>query len=227
MKTINKKIAVFLVASLSLTLVTGTLFAQATPEDPTTLVQEFTINIDKLGNANEVLTEKMTASQWGSFKASQIYNDPALSKRDLERSMSTYVIDDFKRDLDEMNRQVTLSLKVLSYVQYKGNGQWSMKIDSKNPQVTKLTDNAYMITGNAVLGNNLVQQLYKIYFPSSAGAVTQTTDEFGKAIFTYNLGGGVVSYMKWNNITGLVLILAALFFVVRNQRSQNYNSVKA
>jgi hypothetical protein len=227
MTTINKKIAFFLVASLSLTLVTGVLFAQATPEDPTTLVQEFTINIDKLGNANEVLTEKMTASQWGTFKASQIYNDPALSKRDLERGMSTYVIDDFKRDLDEMNRQVTLSLKVLSYAQYKGSGQWSMKIDSKNPQVTKLTDNAYMITGNAVMGNNLVQQIYKIYFPSSASAVTQTTDEFGKAIFTYSQGAGMMSYVRWNNITGLVLILVALFFVLKTQRSQNYNSVKA
>ena len=106
--------------------------------------------------------------------------------------MSTYVIEDFKRDMDEMNRTVKLSLKVKSYAQYKGNGHWSLKIDSKNPQVTKLTDNAYMITGNAAMGTILVQQIFKIYFPGSASDVTQTTDEFGKAIFTYDAGAALL-----------------------------------
>ena len=193
MKTIYKKIASGIIMSLSLTVIAFSSYAQVTAEDPTNLVQEFTINLDKLGNASMVLTQKMTASQWATFKTSQIYNDPAMAKRDMERSMSTFVIDDFKRDMDEMNRQITLTLKVISYAQYKGNGHWSLKIDSKNPQVTKLTDNAYMITGNALMGNSLIQQIFKIYFPGSASNVTQTTDEFGKAIFTYNCGVGIAS----------------------------------
>jgi hypothetical protein len=226
MKTAYKKIAGGLIMSLSLIVITFSSYSQVTPEDPTTLVQEFTVNLDKLGNATEVLTQKMTASQWATFKTSQIYNDPAMAKRNLERSMSAYVIDDFKRDMDEMNRQVILTLKVISYAQYKGNGQWSLKIDSKSPQVTKLTDKAYMITGNAVMGNNLVQQIFKIYFPGNASDVTQTTDEFGKAIFTYNAGRGITTFLTWNNIVGILLILAAVFFLLKSQKGQKYNTVK-
>ncbi len=226
MKTVYKKIAGGLILSLSLIAIAFNACAQVTPDDPTSLVQDFTVNLDKLGNATMVLTQKMNASQWATFKTSQVYNDPAMAKRDMERSMSTYVIDDFKRDMDEMNRQVTLTLKVISYAQYKGNGQWSLKIDSKNPQVTKLTDKAYMITGNAVMGNSLVQQIFKIYFPGGASDVKQTTDEFGKAIFTYNAGGGFASYLKWNNIVGLILILAAASLLIKSQMRQKYNTVK-
>ena len=138
-----------------------------------------------------------------------------MAKRDMERSMSTYVIDDFKRDMDEMNRKVKLSLKVMSYAQYKGNGQWSLKIDSKDPQVTKLTNKAYMITGNAIMGNSLVQQIFKIYFPGGASDVKQTTDEFGKAIFTYNAGGGFASYLKWNNIVGVITYFSCSLFTYK------------
>lgn len=226
MKTINKMMATVIIF-LSLTIIKSTSYSQVTPEDPTSLVQEFTVNLDKLGNATMELTQKMTASQWENFKQSQIYNDPAMAKRDMERSMSTYIVDDFKRDMDDMNRQVKLTLKVLSYAQYKGNGHWSLKIDSKNPQVTKLTDNAYMITGNAIVGNSLVQQIYKIYFPSNSSNVTQTTDEFGKAIFTYDAGAGVMSYAKWNNILGILLILAAIFFFVKPIENQKYKTATA
>ncbi len=226
MKTAYKKLSGSIIIALSLIAISFNSYSQVTPEDPTTLVQEFTVNLDKLGNATMELTQKMTASQWATFKTSQIYNDPAMAKRDMERSMSTYVIDDFKRDMDEMNRQVKLTLTVKSYAQYKGNGQWSLKIDSKSPQVTKLTDKAYMITGNAVMGNSLVQQIFKIYFPGNAKDVTQTTDEFGKAIFTYNSGRGITAFLTWNNIVGILLILAAVFFLLKSQKGQKYNTVK-
>jgi len=203
------------------------MFGQVTQEqDPTSLIQNFTLDIDKLGNASMVLDQKMNASQWASFKQSEIYTDPSISRRNTERSMSSYDVKDFKRDVDEMNREVKLSMTVNAYAQYKGDGQWSLKLDSKNPQVTKLTDKSYMITGNTLLGSGLVQQIYKIYFPRNADDVTQTTDEFGKAIFTYNAGGGLASYIKWNNIVGIILILAAVFLFIKSQQQQKYNTVR-
>lgn len=224
MKTVYK-IPGSIIMFLFLVIITFRANGQVTAEDPTSLVQDFTVNLDKLGDATMELTQKMTASQWENFKQAPIFNDPSMAKRDMERSMATYVIEDFKRDIDEMNRTVKLSLKVKSYAQYKGNGQWSLKIDSKNPQVTKLTDNAYMITGNAAMGSILVQQIFKIYFPGNASDVVQTTDEFGKAIFTYEAGTGFTSYFKWNNMVGVVLILAAVFFLVMPRRRQNFNRV--
>ena len=82
-----------------------------------------------------------------------------------------------------------------------------------------------MITGNAAMGSILVQQIFKIYFPGNASDVVETTDEFGKAIFTYEAGSGFTSYFKWNNIVGVVLILAAVFFLVMPRRRQNFNRV--
>ncbi len=203
-------------------------YSQVTPEDPTSLTQEFVVNIDKVGNATLELTQKMNGQQWENFKSSPIYSDPSISKRDLERSMSAYVVDDFKRDVDDMNRSVKLTVKVRSYAQYKGNGQWSLKIDAKNPQVTKLTDKSYMMTGNSAMGQMIVQQIYKINFPSNASDVVQTTDEFGKAIFSYNAGAGFTSYLKWNNIVGILLILAALYFVIQpGIATRKFNTVKA
>jgi len=228
MKTFNNHIHGIFIIFVALIILSCKASAQVTPEDPTNLVQDFTVNIDKLGDATMELTQKMTASQWENFKQAPIFNDPSMAKRDMERNMSTYVIENFKRDVDEMNRSVKLSLKVKSYAQYKGNGQWSLKIESKNPQVTKLTDNAYMITGNAAMGTNLVQQIFKIYFPGNASDVSQTTDEFGKAIFTYEAGTGFTSYIKWNNIVGILFIIVALIFLVKTGRpSQNYNRVTA
>lgn len=205
-----------LLTFLSVILFTNHSFGQVTPNNPTNLVQNFNIHIDKMGDADMDVTQKMTASQWESFKQSPIYNDPALAKRDMERNMATYVIEDFKRDIDEMNQTVKLSMKVISYAQYKGNGHWQLTIGSKDPEVTKLTEKAYMITGNTVMGSNLVQQIFKIYFPSGASGVTQTTDDFGKAIFTYNSGGGLYSYIKWNNIVGVILILVAILLLLKS-----------
>jgi hypothetical protein len=199
-----------------LVMAIGTRFALAQEtQDPTSLVQEFSIRLDKLGDAQLELSQKMDAQQWESFKSGPLVNDPAISKRDLERAMSTYVLEGFKRDIDEMNRSVKLSVKIMAMAQYKGGGRWELKLDSKNPQVTKLADNAYMTNTNTLIGGQLIQQTYQIYFPAAAGDIQQTTDSFGKAIFTYQLGGGIGSLLSWNNILGILLILLAVGLFVK------------
>lgn len=179
-------------------------------QDPTGLTQEFTIRIDNLGDADYTVTEKMTQMQWDNFKQSPLANYPAIARRELQRAMSATVIEDFKRDLDEMNRTVTLTLKVKAMATYKGNGNWELKLDSKDPRVTKLSDNSFMITSNAVIGNQLAQQIFKVYLPSGAASVQQSTDAFNKAIFTYNNGTIMATILKWNYILGALLILGAI-----------------
>jgi len=160
----------------------------------------------------------MTQAQWENFKNSQLMNDPSIAKRNMERSLSTYVLEDFNRTVDEMNRAVKMTFKVKAAAQYNGNGNWTFKLDSKNPQVSKLADNSYMLISNMYVGNALVQQTSKIYFPDGASNIQQTTDSFGKALFTYSKGGGLLSYFTWNNILGVLLIAAAIFLAVRQQK---------
>ncbi len=223
MKIVFKKLVSLPVMFFIGMLIFGQSYGQVAPDNPTNLVQMFTARIDKMGDADVEVTQKMTASQWEAFRQSPIFNDPSIAKRNMERSMATYVVKDFKRNIDEMDRKVAISLKVIGYSQYKGDGYWAVKIEFKDPQVTKLADNAYMITGNAVMGTSLVQQIVKIYFPAGAKNVEQTTDEFGKAIFSYTLSDGLVAYLKWNNIVGLLFILSAGAWFIKSNATKVRN----
>ena len=201
--------ASFLTAIVAVT-VTTSAFSQVAAQDPTSQTQEFDIKIDKLGDATLELSTKMNQAQWENFKQGPLVNDPSISKRDMERNMSTYVLEDFKRDIDDMNRAVKISVKLKAFAAYNGNGKWSLMLGTKDPQVTKLSDNSYMSTSNTMMNGLLVQQIYKISFPEGAKDIQQSTDSFGKAIFTYTSGGGVAAIFKWNNIAGALLIIAAV-----------------
>ncbi|HEY4198037.1 MAG TPA: hypothetical protein VGM63_21000 [Mucilaginibacter sp.] len=205
MKLIFKTITINCLMLLAILAGTRYSFAQ----DPTAQIQEFDVKIDKLGDATWEVSTKMTQSQWEGFKQGPLVNDPSITKRNMERAMSTYVIEDFKRDLDEMNRSVKMSFKVKAMAAYKGDGKWELRLDSKNPTITKLADNAQMMTSNTNINGQLVQQIYKVYFPDGASNIQQSTDSFGKALFTYSSGGGMGAWFTWNNIVGILLIIAA------------------
>jgi len=183
--------------------------------DPTDQIQQFTVKIDKLGDASVEVSTKMTQAQWEGFKQGPLVNDPSITKRDMERNMSTYLIEDFKRDIDDMNRTVKLSFKVKAMTQYKGNGNWVYSLDVKDPIITKLPDNSIMSTSNLNSNGQLIQQIYKVSFPDGAKDIQQSTDSFNKTIFTYKSGGGLWSYFTWNGILGVLLIIAAVILFVK------------
>jgi hypothetical protein len=127
MKHIFKTISICSLALIAVLF--GTKYAVA--QDPTDQMQEFIVKIDKLGDATWEVSEKMTQSQWEAFKQGPLVNDPSITKRNMERSMSTYLIEDFKRDLDEMNRAVKMSFTVKAMATYKGGGHWELRLDSQ------------------------------------------------------------------------------------------------
>ena len=206
MKVLLKKLSISLLSILTVSSAANYVHAQ----DVTSQTQEFIVKIDKLGDAAWEVSTKMNQSQWESFKQGPLVNDPSITKRNMERSMSAYVIEDFKRDLDEMNRAVKMSFKVKAMAAYKGSGKWELKLDSKNPQITKLADNAQMMISNTSINGQLVQQIFKVYFPDGASNIQQSTDSFGKALFTYSSGAGIGSFFTWNNIVGILFIIAAV-----------------
>lgn len=147
-------------------------------QDPTNLIQEFTIKIDNLGDADYTLTQKMTQQQWTNFKQSQLANDPAIARRDLQRAMSASLIEE-------------------------------------------LSDNAFMLTSNAMFGNQLTQQIFKVFFPSGASSLQQSTDAFNKAIFTYKNSTLMATIFQWNYIVGALLILGAISTFILSFRKDN------
>jgi len=218
MKLTSKIVAIACAITIAIMAQTGKSFAQVQAPDPVNMAEQITIKIDNLGDAAWEVNQGMNQAQWENFKNSQLMNDPSIAKRNMERSLSTFVLEDFNRTVDEMNRSVKMTFKVKAAVQYNGNGNWTLKLDAKNPQVSKLADNSYMAISNMYVGNALMQQTVKIYFPDGSGNIQQTTDSFGKAIFTYSKGGGLLSYFSWNNILGVLLIGAAIYLAARQQK---------
>jgi hypothetical protein len=220
MKTIflNKNMICSFLAILTIfQLATSNVSAQ----DANSRTDEYTIRLNKLGDAQIEVSEKMTESQWQYFKQSPLMTDVSIAKRNMESSMSAYVIEDFKRDIDEVNRIAKMSFTIKAESQYDGNGSWEVKTEYKNPHVEKLTDKEYMMTDNFSDGGEIVNENIKVFFPDGAKDVQQTTDEFGKTKFTYKLSGGTTSYMSWNNILGVLLILSAIFFFVRKPQTEH------
>jgi len=184
----------------------GRLLAQQ-QFDPTAITQEIDYKIDKYGDARMELRQKMTAMQWQNFKASSIARNPSIFKRDLERSMATMVLDDFKNEMNEDTRSSVTQLTARNMATYKGNGKWELKLDAKDPNITKISDHIYMLTNNLMAGGNLIQQLQKIFFPEKASNIKQDTDTYGNAIFTYTLHAEKSSF-NFLLFFGIVLLLA-------------------
>lgn len=193
--------------------------ARQQQQDPTGLNQEIDYHIDALGDASMELRMKMTASQWQAFKASSIATNPTIFKRDMERQMTAYILQDLKTNLNENDRSSVTSLKAKGMAQYKGNGRWEVKLDMKNPNVSKISDNCYLLTANMVSGGTLIHQMQKLFLPESAGNSKQDTDTFGNAIISYELSAEPFGFNLFA-IIGIVLLLASAALVVLQRRKK-------
>lgn len=155
--------------------------------DPTTIVQELDMRIDEMGDAHMELRMKMNASQWMNFKNSMSAQNPTVFMRDLERSMVGVLLEEFRNELLETNRTSVTTIKARNMALYKGDNRWELKLDMKEPNITKISDHVYLISGNLLMGGSIAQQMQKIFFPEKASNIKQDTDTYGNAIFTYNL----------------------------------------
>ena len=175
--------------------------------DPTAITQEFDYKIDKYGDAQLELRQKMTALQWQNFKAGPIAKNPSIFKRDMERSMAALLLEDFSNELNENDRSTITRITARNMAIYKGSGKWELKLDVKNPNITKISDHVYLMTNNLMSGGNIIQQLQKIFLPEKASNIRQDTDTYGNAIFTYTLHveGSSFNFLL---LFGIVLLLA-------------------
>lgn len=208
-----------IIASFSVLCVVGAMNAQVTPNDPTALTQEINYYIDEVGDAKVEINMKMNAMQWQAFKKGPAASNPSIFRRDMERQMAAYLLENFKTELDEMNRASKTTVTARGLVSYKGNGNWVMKLGLRNPNVTKISDTCYLITGNMFQNGALIQQLQKIFFPKEASNIKQDTDTFGNPIFTYDLN---VEPAAWNayTVSGSLLILASAGLFLRNRKQK-------
>ena len=88
-------------------------------------------------------------------------------------------------------------------------------LNSKDPDVTKLSDHNYVVTSNFAAQGSLLQEIDYVSFPRAASNIKQEKNTFGKAIFTYTLtpGGGLG---EWSVLgLGVIFMIAGVLMLVR------------
>lgn len=172
------------------------------------LKENMTFDIDNLGDGKITMSMTYNASQWDNFQ--KIYGSNALNllKRQMERSLPAYYLQDWDYKEDAANRTYTLSFQALGLAKIDDNGSWVIDLDQKKPDITKMSDRNYAMTTTYNSYGVLVQELIKINLPDGAGNVTQDKNAFGKAIFTYELSPAHKG-SRWIFLSLAALLIAA------------------
>lgn len=206
MKTIQHVLCI-----LSL-LVTTSVFSQQSN-------QKIEMTIDEIGNAKINISMTMNASQWQQWNGTYGTNPSAL-KRDMERSMPAFIVDDFKLDKDDMNRSFNLSLNAYGVCKIDKRGRWVMDTDQKNAQLTELTEHKYMLVSSPPEFGGTLQQTYIIEFPEEASKIKIDKDSFGKSVFKFEMENPSSSFNLMRS-SGLVLLLIGGSWLGKNALSKN------
>ncbi len=178
----KKYISLLVIAFL---IISGTAFAQQ-------MQQKIDMRIDSIGNAKIKISMNMTAQEWQMWNGS-FGNNPAALKRDMERAMPGYFLDDFKLEKDDMNRSFELTLNAYGACDIDKRGKWIVETDQKDANLTKITDHKYMLVSSPMEYGGALQQTYTIEFPDAATDIKEDTDALGNTIFKFDMespGGG-------------------------------------
>ncbi|MEM5564061.1 hypothetical protein WNY78_03045 [Psychroserpens sp. AS72] len=170
------------------------------------LSQKIEMKLDEIGNATLNISSTMNASQWQQWNGTYGSNPSAL-KRDMERSMPAFIVDDFKLEKDDMNRSFNLSLKAFGVCKIDKRGRWIMDTDKKEVQLTELSDRKYMIVASPPeFGGNL-QQTTIIEFPETANNIKVDKDSFGKTIFEFKMDNPSSSFnlLRWSGLALMIV----------------------
>lgn len=173
--------------------------------------QKLEMRLDSVGNANIKVTMELNASQWQIWLQST-GNNPAMLKRQMERSLPAYFLDDFELKKDDMKRTFAFTFNAYGVCKVDKKGRWILTTDQKDPDITELSDRKYMMMYTEMASN--LQQTQIITFPDEASNISIEKDAFGKTqfVFDMNTPGSGFSYLLWG---GIALCLIGGGWIVR------------
>lgn len=88
---------------------------------------EQTIDVDELGDATIVMQMKFNASQFQNWQRRYGMN-PSLLKREMAKSLTPYDVTDFQLEKNEMEREVTITIKARGVTTNRGNGRTEIEV---------------------------------------------------------------------------------------------------
>lgn len=167
------------------------------------------ITVDNVGDAVCDFKYKYNAAYWDYFTKT-IGNNTSIIKNNILRVFPKYNLTDFDYSQKSDERTNTVKFKILGMVYIDKNGRWTADLDTKNPDITKISDKDYLLMES---GNQI-----KIHLPAGTSDSKIEKDSFGKAVLTYpadETGGTGKMFM----IGGLVLMAAGGFLLYRNMKA--------
>lgn len=200
-------------------------------ELPKGLKTTMDMNVGEQGEIEVVMTTKYNAQYWDYMKSNR-FLEPSIMKISLLRGFPKYKLTNFDVKNDEMERSSNVKFTILGALKLDDNGKWIADLETKNPDITKISDTKFMLV------EETSSQTMKINLPASATNAKVEKDNFGKAVLTYTApvsGGGMGTIIQY-----LGILVAAggafLFFkgrklktVVVNtpqNKNINYNQTK-
>jgi len=172
------------------------------------LKENIDVDINNIGDGHFTMSMTFNASQWENYTRNVGSNAGDYWKRQMQRTLPSYYLENWSYKDDPMSRTWTLSFDALGIARINDDGNWVVDLDQKKPDITKLTDHNYALTNTITSGGMLTQELWKINLPGAAGNITQDKDAFGKAIFTFEMTPGHAGLRILYLIAGVLLIAA-------------------
>lgn len=151
------------------------------------------MSIDEKGDAAITITAKYNAQLWDAIKQNH-GSDPSVLKNIWKKQFPKYQLTEFSFPNADIDQTITSKFKILGMLKVDANGKWVAELDSKDPNITKLTESSFMLIDETTSLN------LKINLPSSASDAKVEKDSFGKAQLTYNApvsGGGAGNIIKY------------------------------
>ena len=169
---------------------------------------EQTIDVSELGDATFVMRMKLTASQFQEWQQRYGMN-PSLLKREMSKYLTQYDITDFQLQKDEMEREITMTIKARGVTTYRGNGRTEIEF----PKNWKLVDqDAHELKFNYIepVGNGVsIQGHITTTLPQAASDISEPVPaEGGMQRITYSMP--VASRSSMSLILGLGIVVLGL-----------------
>lgn len=173
--------------------------------------QNIEMQIDRIGNAQIKISMKMNAAAWQNWLQTSGLNPSAL-KRNIEREMPAYFLDNFELKKDDMERSFELSLKAYGVCKVDKNGNWILETDDKDVDLTKLDEREFMYINSPVEFGGQIKQTTTIEFPEEAREIRTDEDAYGKTVFEFVMDDSQSSFNAWRWLGISLFLIGAVWF---------------
>lgn len=170
------------VLTIGFMLAVNTIRAQGIKEP---MIINSEVVVDSTGNAVFEISGKLNAQQWQWWNYAYGAGNASNLKRNIERSLSSMYVHDFKYEPNEMERSFKVSYKAKGMVKYLGKDNWIAELGLRETQPIKIADNGFTAVLSQHAGYQVMQTNMRVTLPTDAFDMVFDKDEFNYTVVKY------------------------------------------